>query len=155
MRLDFIQESDEWHQPFFKVLAHNDTGAAVGHQAGILIPKSLRNYFPPLEWVVSSMRPTIDKRLTAQLFIEERFIGTVSTRYQYQTWTGERSPEARVTDELGAMRNSAQGGDIVIFQRAANDGSSYRFTLVRKTSPAYKTVAARIGTRRWGGYKSY
>jgi putative restriction endonuclease len=150
MKLDFMRISAEWNPPVFKVLAHNDTGAAVGNQAGVLIPKSLRKYFPSLEGAPSSLQPTIDKRLKAQLFVEEKFVGTVSTRYQFQTRTGKRTPESRITDELGPMRNSAEGGDILIFQRAASGDQLYRLILVRKTSPAYKTVAAGIGTRRWG-----
>jgi len=152
MNLHFLQESSEWCSPAFKVLSNNDTGAAPGNQAGILIPKLLRQYFPRLEGVVSSLKPTIDRRLNAQLFIEDKFVGTVNTRYQFQTWDGERRPEARVTNELGPLRNSAQGGDIVIFQQAAHDEEVYRFTLVRKTSPIYNVVVARIGTRRWGRY---
>jgi putative restriction endonuclease len=150
MKLDFMKVSADWDQPVFKVLAHNDTGAAVGHQGGILIPKALRKYFPTLNGAVTSLQPTTDQRLAAELFVEEKFLGSVNTRYQFQTWTGKRRPESRVTDELGPMRNSAAEGDVLIFQRAASGGHSYRLTLVRKTSPIYKVIAAGIGTRRWG-----
>lgn len=150
MELDFMKVSADWTQPLFKVLAHNDTGAATGHQGGILIPKPLRKYFPALDGVVSSAQPTVDKRLRAQLFVEEKFLGTVSARYQYQTWTDTRSPESRITDQLGPMRNSAEGGDILIFQRATSEFLTYRLVLVRKSSSVYKTVAKQIGTRRWG-----
>jgi putative restriction endonuclease len=36
-------------RPMFKRLAPNDTGAAPGHQGGIVIPKDLGPYFPDLE----------------------------------------------------------------------------------------------------------
>jgi putative restriction endonuclease len=154
MKLDFMQVSAEWNRPIFKVLSHNDTGAARGHQGGIVIPKPLRNYFPLLGGAVSSLQPTIDKRLKAQLFVEDKFLGTVSTRYQFQTWTDTRSPESRLTDQLGPMRNSAERGDILIFQRAANGDPTYRLILVRKTSAIYKTVAERTRNRRWGELSS-
>lgn len=153
MKLDCLQVSPQWAQPIFKVLAHNDTGAAVGHQAGVLIPKSIRPYFPPLNGVASSLQPTIDTRINASLFVEDKFVGEVCTRYQYQTWSGERSPEARITDELGAMRNAAEAGDILIFQRAKDNNFSYRLTLVRRSSSIYPFVAAKTGAKRWGVLK--
>lgn len=150
MRPHFMEHSSEWGQPLFKVLAHNDTGAAVGHQGGILIPKAMRKYFPVLNGIVSDLQPTIDQRLTAQLFIEEKYLGSVSTRYQFQTWTGKRKPESRITDELGPMRNSAEQGDILIFQKSTTEDLSYCLTLVRKTSKFYPVVLPRTNNRRWG-----
>lgn len=145
-----MQQSSEWGPPVFKVLAHNDTGAAVGKQAGILIPTDIRKYFPTLNGKGSSLQPTIDQRVNAQLFVEEKFVGAVSTRYQFQTWAGKRQPESRLTDELGPMRNSAERGDIVIFQRSFEDDMTYRLTLVRKNSAFYSLVVAKTQNRRWG-----
>jgi putative restriction endonuclease len=150
MKAHFIEQSPEWGQPVFKVLAHNDTGAAVGKQAGVLIPTDIRKYFPTLNGTVSSLQPTIDRRLNAQLFVEDKFLGTVSTRYQFQTWAGKRKPESRITDELGLMRNSAERGDILIFQKSMVEDMTYRLTLVRKTSPYYEIVSSRTKSRRWG-----
>lgn len=150
MNSHFMQHSPDWGRPLFKVLAHNDTGAAVGHQGGILIPTAMRKYFPTLGGTISSMRPTIDQRLNAQLFVEEKFLGDVNTRYQFQTWTGKRKPESRITDELGPLRNSAEGGDILIFQQSVNESNLYRLTLVRKTSALYSEVFSRTSSRRWG-----
>jgi putative restriction endonuclease len=150
MQAHFMQQSTEWGQPLFKVLAHNDTGAAVGHQGGILIPTAMRKYFPTLSGTVSSLRPTIDQRLNVQLFVEEKFLCVVNARYQFQTWTGKRTPESRITDELGPLRNSAEGGDILIFQQSVNELDLYRLTLIRKTSAFYAEVSSRTYRRRWG-----
>ncbi|WP_206241679.1 DNA binding protein [Novosphingobium terrae] len=38
----------EFEGPFFKRLSHNDSGAAKGKQAGFVIPKPSREFFPPL-----------------------------------------------------------------------------------------------------------
>jgi putative restriction endonuclease len=150
MNSHFIQQSSEWGRPLFKILAHNDTGAAVGHQGGILIPTAMRKYFPALSGTASSLQPTLDQRLNAQLFVEEKYVGAVSTRYQFQTWTGKRKPESRITDELGPLRNSAEGGDILIFQQSVNESDLYRLTLIRKTSKFYGEVSTRMYGRRWG-----
>jgi putative restriction endonuclease len=42
---------EDFDAPLFNVLAHNDTGQAVGHQGGIVIPKDLDPYFPQLSRV--------------------------------------------------------------------------------------------------------
>lgn len=135
MALICLVPSADWDKPIFKVLANNDTGAAAGHQGGIVIPKDLRSFFPGLSTANTSMLvPTTDRRLTAELFAENRHLGTVSTRYQYQTWGGTRTPESRLTDQLGALRNLATGGDILIIQRNIDRLDRYRLTLVRKSS---------------------
>ena len=48
MSLQSILADPAWDAPFFKLLANNDTGAASGHQGGVVIPKELRPYFPSL-----------------------------------------------------------------------------------------------------------
>ncbi|MEO6918655.1 MAG: ATP-binding protein [Collimonas sp.] len=150
MALNCLDKSAEWGPPIFKVLANNDTGSAPGHQGGVVIPEALRQYFPQLKGSVSPQHPTIDQRMEADLFAENAFLATVSTRYQYQTWGGARSPESRLTDQLGPLRNLARGGDILVIQRRADDSSRIRLTLVRKSCADYSTLAALTGTRRWG-----
>jgi putative restriction endonuclease len=150
MEAHFMQHSSEWGQPLFKILAHNDTGAAVGHQGGILIPTAMRKYFPTLSGTVSTLQPTIDQRLNAQLFIEDQFVGAANTRYQFQTWTGKRKPESRITDELGPMRNAAERGDILIVQRSVIEDMTFRLILIRKTSLFYPDIFSRTRNRRWG-----
>lgn len=150
MALRCLIKSLEWDFPFFKVLANNDTGSAKGHQGGVVVPKDLRPFFPGLTGSVSAANPTIDQRVEAQLFVENVYKGTVSTRYQFQTWGGERSPESRLTDQLGPLRNTAAGGDVLIIQRSIDRLDYYRLTLVRKASPEFATVATLMAGRKWG-----
>jgi len=150
MTLRCLITSPEWDFPIFKVLANNDTGNASGHQGGIVVPKVLRPFFPGLAGAVSAATPTIDHRVEAQLFVENGYKGTVNTRYQFQTWGGTRSPESRLTDQLGPLRNSAKGGDILIIQRSIDRLDLYRLTLVRQTSPEFPIIAALVANRNWG-----
>ncbi len=150
MALIALIPSIDWDLPFFKVLAKNDTGAASGHQGGIVIPIDLRPYFPGLSGITSSWNPTTDHRIEADLFVENRFISSVSTRYQYQTWGGTRRPESRLTDQLSPLRNLANGGDILIFQRGIDHLDKYRLTLARQSSSEFTVLQDLIAGRRWG-----
>lgn len=150
MALMALTSSPDWDLPFFKVLANNDTGAASGHQGGIVIPKDLRPFFPGLSGVTSSWNPTTDQRIEADLFVENRFLASVSTRYQYQTWGGTRTPESRLTDQLAPLRNLAHGGDVLIFQRNIDRLDSYRLTLVRQSSGEYGALQSHVAAKRWG-----
>ena len=47
MSIEFLSD-EKWDFPFFKKLAANDTGSSPGHQAGMVIPKELRIFFPSL-----------------------------------------------------------------------------------------------------------
>lgn len=150
MTLMALTSSPDWDLPFFKVLANNDTGAASGHQGGIVIPKDLRQFFPGLSDVTSSWNPTTDQRIEADLFVENRFLSSVSTRYQYQTWGGTRTPESRLTDQLSSLRNLAHGEDILIFQRGIDRLDRYRLTLVRRSSDEYGMLQGLVAEKRWG-----
>lgn len=150
MTLDCLNGSPAWNWPAFKVLANNDTGSAPGHQGGIVIPEALRFLFPQLPSVLSAQRPTIDQRLRAELYDGNDFLATVNTRYQYQSWGGARSPESRLTDQLGPLRKLATGGDIVLIQNSSTEPTQIRLTLVRKLSPEYATLANLVASRRWG-----
>jgi putative restriction endonuclease len=132
---------------FFKVLAHNDTGQAAGHQGGIVIPKDLADFFPP---VVQSSGPTHDIRLRAMLFVDGMQVASVSTRYQHQTWGGTRSPERRLTDNLGPLRNAAASGDILLFRKNLEDEASIELFLVKKGSIAFPEISRMTEGRRWG-----
>jgi len=115
--LQFLRDP-AWDAPFFKRLAHNDTGQAAGHQGGVVIPKELRNFFPTLdESLASATAPTVDRSLAAEMFIPGRQLTTDVVRYQFQTWGGTRQAESRITDNLGPIRNLAHAGDILIMQR--------------------------------------
>lgn len=150
MTLNCLVATPNWNAPIFKVLAHNDTGTAPGHQAGVLIPKALRKFFPGLVGVGSRLQPTIDQRVDAELFVEGKFLGTVNSRYQFQTWSGTRPPESRLTDQLGVLRDSAQRGDVLVVQSSTRSRTLYRLTLIRKLSSDFKAISQVVGGRRWG-----
>jgi putative restriction endonuclease len=134
----------------FKKLSHNDTGKARGHQGGIVIPRDIAKFFPALPAVLPGGNPTVDARLTADLFVDGSRLATVETRYQHQTWGGTRSAERRLTDNLGPLRNLASEDDILLFSKDLEDDRLIRLHLVRKTSAEYGHVSAMTGTRRWG-----
>lgn len=141
----------EWDRPFFKVLARNDTGAASGHQGGVVVPIELRPFFPSLdEGATSAYKPTTDRHLSVELYNDMRFLDRVLVRYQFQTWGGTRSPESRLTDNLGPLRNAANGGDILVMQRKADEFDRYRLLLIRQKTKAYDALIPLIGSRRWG-----
>jgi putative restriction endonuclease len=134
----------------FKKLAHNDTGQAAGHQGGIVIPKAISQFFPPLPAVTATGGPTADSFLSADLFVDGQRVDTVQTRYQHQTWGGTRSPERRLTDNLGPLRNEASEDDILLFTKDLDDDGYIQLHLIRKGTPEYAALNAKIGTLRWG-----
>lgn len=154
MALADLLAQKEWDRPIFKRLPSNDTGEAPGHQGGVVIPKDLRPFFPGLTGRTSADNPTLDHRITAELFDGARFLGSVNTRYQFQTWGGTRPPEARLTDELGPLRNRAKAGDVLLIQRAIDELDRYRLILVRQGTPDFAYISPAIGARRWGSLGS-
>jgi putative restriction endonuclease len=146
---DFLNQPD-WDQPFFKRLPSNDTGAAPGHQGGMVIPKDLRRFFPGLVGPTSSVTPTIERRIWAELFDGKEFLDRVNTRYQYQTWGGARPPESRLTDNLSALRNKAAAEDILVIQRSLIELDLYRLILIRRSGPLFDDVDKIAGNKRWG-----
>lgn len=139
-----------WDFPVFKVLANNDTGAAKGHQGGIVVPKDLSPYFPELSLSNDALTPTSEIYLDAELFVEGQYLGRVRTRYQHQTWGGTRSPERRLTDQLGPLRNLAKGGDLLLIQRSLDTDQLIRLRLVRQSSPEFEQYLDLISSTRWG-----
>lgn len=142
--------STSFDAPIFKVLANNDTGAAKGHQGGFVLPKDLEDYLPLLRNRTSQMEPTVDVEITADLFDGEEFLGTAETRYQYQTWGGERSPERRITRNLSGLLNRAKGDDILVIERGIEADEHYRFTLIKESNPLHSELMDSFGERRWG-----
>lgn len=148
--IKFLQDP-KWDSPFFKILANNDTAHASGHQGGVVIPKDLRQYFPILnESSITAFQPTVDAVITARLFHETIFLGVVQTRYQLQSWGGTRSPEARLTDNLTAIRTRGYADDVLIFQRDIDSLDSYRLILVNQNSPTFSQLRTPGRTIRWG-----
>lgn len=141
----------EWDRPFFKRLANNDTGNSPGHQGGMVIPKELRKFFPSLDELSTSFEhPTTDQRFRAELYLETDQVGVVNTRYQMQTWSGLRSPETRITDNLSPIRNKAYGGDLIIFQRSLASFTYYRMVLVRQRHHFFEEINKLTSERGWG-----
>jgi putative restriction endonuclease len=140
----------DFDAPLFKILARNDTGKAAGHQGGMVIPSDLDPYFPQLSRRVSAEAPTQEEIITAELFVGSQFVATVETRYQFQTWGGTRSPERRLTRNLGAIRNVADGGDMLIIERGIQNDRHYRLRLVKVSDPLFAVLQQRIAPLRWG-----
>ena len=140
----------EYDSPVFKRLAANDTSKAPGHQGGIVIPKDLEGYFPRLEGEISAAFPTLDEAVHAELLVDDIFVGSVVTRYQHQTWGGTRSPERRLTSNLGPIRDAATEGDLLLIQRSLESPKSVRLNLVRQGTQQFARWAKDIGLRRWG-----
>ena len=150
-RVHEFLSSDEWDAPFFKRLADNDTGRAAGHQAGLVIPKALRPFFPALdEGGTSRATPTVDRRILVHMFIGLRHVGEGRARYQFQTWGGERSAEARLTDNLTPIRGVAKEGDILVFQRSADTLDEFRLVLFRRPLQIFSEINSLSQGRRWG-----
>jgi putative restriction endonuclease len=148
--LQFLDDP-AWDAPFFKRLAHNDTGQASGHQGGVVVPKDLRGYFPALdEGLASADAPTVDRYLIAEMFIPGQQVGSDMVRYQFQTWGGTRSAESRLTDNLGPIRNKAQADDFLIVQRSRDKLDSYRILLVRSSDKAFAGFDTLTEGKRWG-----
>jgi putative restriction endonuclease len=148
--IEFLNDS-EWDTPFFKKLAHNDTGQAAGHQAGMVLPKDLRVYLPGLdERATSSIAPTTDRPLQAELFLETIHKKSHVVRYQFQTWGGTRSPESRITEGFQTLRDEAREGDLILFQRRIDAFDAFRLILVRQTRPEFLELVNFVNTRRWG-----
>src|SRR2546423_108058 len=130
--LNFLS-SEKWDAPFFKRLARNDTAEARGHQAGMVLPKDLREFFPALdERRISTRQPTLDRYIRVEMFSGVKQIATGAVRYQFQTWGGTRSPESRITDGFAPIHRRARGGDILLFQRSAEALDQFRFILIRQ-----------------------
>lgn len=145
-----MDEFADFDRPVFKRLSHNDSGAGSGHQAGIVVPKELDPYFPQLSGKTSALTPTVDEDIRAILVVGAKEVGTVTTRYQYQTWGGERPAERRITSNLGLLRSHSVQDDIVLIERNLADRSLYRMTLLKKGSAKYKAVLANASGKRWG-----
>jgi len=151
MNLKEFLANPEWDTPFFKVLAHNDTGAAVGKMAGMVVPKELRDFFPALdEGATSSVFPTIDRRLKVEMFVGASHLIDSAVRYQLQTWRGTRRAEIRITDGLRPLRDKAKGGDIMLFQRRADALDRFRLILVKNRTEEFNEASQWIRGRRWG-----
>lgn len=151
MNTETFLASEEWDTPFFKCLAHNDTGSAAGHQGGMVLPKDLRRFLPSLdEAVTSEIAPTTDRQLWAEMFLGAVHVADGGIRYQLQTWGGKRTAESRITDGLRPLRDLAQADDVLLFQRRLDAFDRFRLILVKQNTPDYKLIGKSVAGRRWG-----
>jgi putative restriction endonuclease len=140
----------QYDSPVYKVLAANDTSSAPGHQGGVVIPKKLWEYFPPLNQETSAEAPTREIMLSADLFDGANFLGRVQTRYQHQTWGGKRSPEGRLTSNLNRLRDLASANDVMLFSRNLEEANSIKIQLLRKGSQLFDELERTIAEARYG-----
>ncbi|MEP5726511.1 MAG: HNH endonuclease, partial [Erythrobacter sp.] len=61
-----------------------------------------------------------------------------------------RSPERRLTDNLGPLRNVATRDDIVLFNKDLTDDGFIQIHLLRKGTAEYDKLNSRLGSQRWG-----
>lgn len=139
----------EFEPPIFKRLPRNDTGEAVGHQAGFVVPKDLGGFFPELPAATAEV-PAQSIGIRAILVESGLALGTVETVYQHQTWGGTRSPERRVTSNLKPLLRDARKGDILLIERSVDDDFLYRFTLVKQETAYFRRIDPLTGGKNWG-----
>ena len=143
--------NDEWDLPFFKILAKNDTAEGKNNQRGPVIPLALRQYLPSIdETELSSTNPTSDRNLRAELFVGLRQVDEATIRYQFQTWRNKRSPEGRLTRNLGLVYSQSKRGDILVIQRRVDSLDQFRLILFRKHSQGYDEINRLTRGRKWG-----
>lgn len=131
---------------FFKILSRNDLGRT-SHQGGIVIPKPLRDFLPPLP--EGGHAPTTERWLTLDLYDGQTPVGLVESRYQSQTWDNTRPSETRLTRNLGpSLLKAAEVGDAVVLERQVDSVSRYRATLARQGSAEHAALLA--SGQRWG-----
>ena len=144
---------ENYDLPCFKILAKNDTAAAAGHQGGLVIPKAIEEFFPDLTDPITSVQPTRDVELIAEIWIDGLFREIVRPRYQHQTWGGTRSPERRLTSNLTLLRREAQAGDIVTFERNLEIENYFRISLVKRGTELFQTYSEEILDRKSGSLR--
>src|SRR5690606_39350121 len=120
----------------FKRLVKNDLGVD-SHQGGPAIPKALLQFFPPLP--PPSEHATEEYFITLDLFDGNTPVGSVVSRWHYQTWTKKRNPEHRLTQNIvPRLLGTASPGDILKFERQTDAIDRYRVTLLRAGTAEYE-----------------
>lgn len=145
-----MDELSSFDRPIFKQLSHNDSGASVGHQGGIVIPKDFDDYFPQLSGKISPSNPTVGEDINAILYVGDKHAGNVTATYRYQSWGGGRTIERRITNNLGPLRSKSVEDDIVLIERNLQDRHVYRLTLIKRGTDRHKAILKASGGKRWG-----
>lgn len=139
----------EFGPPAFKLLSKNDSGANSSHQAGIVIPKSLRSLFPNLPEPTAAV-PAPNVSIQALLISDVSPPIEVGTSYQYQTWNLTRAKESRVTGGLDPIRKLSKPDDLFLVEQMVGEPLKYRMTVLTKGTPMYAEALARTDGKRWG-----
>lgn len=139
----------EFEGPLFKRLSHNDSGAAAGNQAGFLVPKRFRYFFPPLPDPTDA-EPAPHRPLDAILILDNNAPVSVTTSWQYQSWKNTRKPESRLTGQLEAIRKPSAEGDLLLIERGLIDPLQYRLTVLRKGTPLFAAADPLTGGKSAG-----
>jgi len=151
MSLKAFLKDPAWDSPFFKQLASNDTHQTGSHQGGMAFPKDLRRYLPSLDASeTSALSPTTERILQVEIYIGTDFKLFSPLRYQFQTWSGERSPESRLTKGFSLIGKAARAGDIVVFQRRADVLDVFRLMLIKRETSEFHEIEDYITGRKWG-----
>ncbi len=137
-----------YDRPFFKQLPKNDLGIDT-HQGGVVIPKALVAYLPPLPPPTAA--PTEEYPLVLDLFDGGTPVATVTSRWHYQTWGNTRTPEHRLTKNLeSALLARAAVNDILMFERQLGTVDRFRVTLIRQGTDAHARLLEASAGKRWG-----
>jgi putative restriction endonuclease len=139
----------EFGSPAFKLLSKNDSGANSSHQAGVVIPKSLRSLFPNLPEPTAAV-PAPSISIEAVLISDVSPPVVVGTSYQYQTWNLTRAKESRVTGGLDPIRKSSKADDLFLMEQMVGEPLKYRLTVLTKGTAMYAAALARTDGKRWG-----
>lgn len=135
----------------FKRLPRNDTGQAAGHQAGIVIPRAISEFFPEITDLPTAENPTPGIRVWVDMFVDGDWVGRANSSFHLETWGATRLPgEIRLTDELGPLRNLAEAGDLAVFVFDTDDEREFSLHLFRQGSETFPLIDKMTSGRRWG-----
>jgi restriction endonuclease EcoRII-like protein len=124
-----------------KELSGNDTGETGAHQAGMLIPKGVRDFFPPLTPNLKNPRVVID------LLDETGRIWYFNFIYYNNKFFGGTRNEYRLTGMTEFIRAfNLKTGDTVVLEKLSDRLS--RITYRRKNEPL-RTGILKLGTAGW------
>jgi putative restriction endonuclease len=142
-----VNDLPEWEGPYYKLLSKNDSGEASGHQSGVVIPKSFDPYMPDLSQY-SGIAPSVS--ISATLVFNGNVVGRVQTRYQYQTWGGDRPPERRITGNLSPLLANSRENDLFLIERNVENDTVFRLSLITSSENTYAQLISTFSGKRWG-----
>ena len=147
---NLVFEDSQWDYPLFKILRKNEAKDAKGNVGGFIIRKEIQKFFPQLGKTPTAIDPTEGVDLTAELYFDDRFLGTVKTTYRKQTRKGTRAGENRITGNLMPLLGRAQTGDLMIMRRHLDSATLYRLEVVSQTAPCFEEYSMLVDSRTTG-----